>query len=62
MSLYTPALPASSQRNSRSRAQFARAAVFAEFGHRNGRAIDQGNFRDRAPHQRPPTVFEVGRR
>ena len=32
-------------------ADFARAAVFAEFGYRSGRAIDYGDFVDRKPDQ-----------
>jgi hypothetical protein len=36
----------------RSRARYARAAVYAEFG-RHGRALDYGNFRDRRPCDQP---------
>ena len=36
----------------RHRANFARGAVFAEFGH-NAFAIDQGDFEDRKPWQMP---------
>ena len=35
-------------------ADFARAAVFAEFGYRSGRAIDYADFSDRLPNE-PPT-------
>ena len=41
------------------RANFARAAVFAEFGTRNARALDQGDFVDRRPKQGPRHVGEV---
>ena len=34
-------------------ADFARAAVFAEFGYRHGKAIDCANFLDRRPGQAP---------
>ncbi len=37
----------------RRRSGFARAAVFEEFGYRQGRAIDYGGFVDRKPNQRP---------
>ncbi len=33
----------------RRRANFARAAVFAEFGYRHGRALDYDGFADRLP-------------
>ena len=32
------------------------------FGHRCGRAIDQGDFVDRLPHQRPLCIDEIGAR
>ena len=50
--------PAASRRNS----AFARAAVFTEFRGRDARAIDQGNFVDRAPDQTPHrrAVTDVG--
>ncbi len=41
------------------RANFARAAVFAEFGTRNARALDQGDFVDRRPKQGPRHIGEV---
>ena len=44
------------------RAEFARQMMFEEFGHRYGRAIDQGDFVDRPPHQRPLRIDEIGRR
>ena len=37
----------------RHRANFARGAVFAEFGYRHGRAIDFADFVDRRPDQAP---------
>ena len=58
----TSARPASSRRNSKQRAQFARQMVLAEFGYRHGRALDQSDFVDRLPHQRPPRMDEIGRR
>ena len=39
--------------NRRVRAIFARAAVFAEFGYRHGRAVDYAEFADRRPDQAP---------
>ena len=36
-----------------SRAAYTRAAVLAEFGTRDARALDQGYFVDRKPHERP---------
>ncbi len=44
------------------RAQFARQIMLEEFGHRYGRAIDQSDFVDRPPHQRPPRIDEIERR
>ncbi len=38
----------------RRRADFARAAVFHEFGYQAGRAIDYNGFEDRLPNQLPP--------
>ncbi len=32
------------------------------FGHRCGRAIDQGNLVNRLPHQRPLCIDEIGAR
>lgn len=37
----------------RRRANFARGVMFAEFGYRQGRAIDYANFVDRRPDQAP---------
>ena len=37
----------------RERANFARAAVFTEFGYCHGRAIDYGDFTDRLPNELP---------
>ena len=37
----------------RHRADFARAAVYAEFGYRHGRALDYADFIDRSPDQAP---------
>ena len=34
-------------------ADFARAAVFTEFGYRHGRALDYGDFTDRLPNELP---------
>jgi hypothetical protein len=50
------------RKSNKRRAQFARQMMLAEFGHRYGRAIDQGDFVDRPPHQRPPTIYEIGGR
>jgi hypothetical protein len=55
MTVYSKPFPHSSRtRNSdrRHRADFARAAVFAEFG-RHAWALDQGDFVDRKPWQMP---------
>ena len=57
-SLYQPAYRKSNKR----RAQFARQMMLAEFGYRYGRAIDQGDFVDRQPHQRPLRIHEIGGR
>ena len=55
--------PSPSRKSNRRRAQFARQIMLAEFGHRYGRAIDQGDFVDRPPpHQRPLCIDESGRR
>ncbi len=43
-------------------ASFARDAVFAEFQPKHARAIDYDGFIDRLPHQRPPTIYEIGGR
>ena len=45
--------PLPTHSNRRVRAGFARAAVFAEFGYRSGRAIDYENFADRLPNELP---------
>ena len=54
--------PASSRRDPRLRASFARQMMLAEFGYRYGRAIDQGEFVDREPNQIPPTILQIGGR
>ena len=41
----------STPRNQARRADFARAAMFHEFGYRSGRAIDYGDFVDRLPNR-----------
>ena len=46
--------PASSRRNS-----FARDAVFAAFGPRQARALDQADFQDHAPDQLPRRLTEA---
>ncbi len=61
MSITTiPARAASHRRSSNSdrrhRAEFARAAVFAEFGG-HGRALDQVDFIDRHPLEMPTKVW-----
>ena len=43
----------SSNSATETRANFARAAVFAEFGYRHGRALDYADFVDRSPDQAP---------
>ena len=58
MRIYTHQTPKTSNR----RAQFARQMMLEEFGHRYGRAIDQGDFQDRPPHERPPRIHEIGAR
>ena len=35
------------------RADFARGAVFVEFGYRHGRAVDYADFVDRLPNELP---------
>ncbi len=44
---------------SKRRADFARQAVRLEFRPRDARALDQGDFRDRAPNQSPRHIGEV---
>ena len=44
------------------RAEFARQMVLDQFGYRHGRALDQGDFTDREPHQRPLRAYEIGAR
>ena len=56
--LYSPHF----RKATRRRAQFARQMMLEEFGYRYGRAIDQRDFVDRPPHQRPPTIYEIGGR
>ena len=41
------------------RADFARQAVRLEFGPRNARSLDQGDFEDRLPHERPRHIGQV---
>ena len=41
------------------RAAYARAAVFEEFSPRDARALDQDDFRDRAPNQEPRHIGQV---
>jgi hypothetical protein len=41
---------------------FAREAVFEEFHSRDARALDYGDFVDRAPHQQPMRAYEIGTR
>ena len=58
MNLYTrqpsrSSRASNSHNDRRHRADFARAAVFAEFGYRHGRAIDYAEFIDRQPDQAP---------
>ena len=55
----TPKPPASSQRNSKQSTAFARAAVIEEFRPCDARALDQGDFQDRAPHQQPRRLGEI---
>ncbi len=52
VSEYTDALHAF-QPDLRHRARFARRMVFEEFRYRDARAIDYGDFIDRAPDQAP---------
>ena len=65
MALYnfkrTPSSPTGKPHNPdrHHRADFARGAVFVEFGYRHGRALDYGDFIDRLPNELPvfsPTV------
>ena len=45
-----------------SRANFARDAVFAEFGTRDARALDYGGFEDRPPYEPPRPAPEFWQR
>ncbi len=56
--LYSPHF----RKATRRRAQFARSMMLEEFGYRYGRAIDQSDFFDRLPHQRPLRIHEIGAR
>ena len=49
----------SSQRNSKQRDAFGRAAVLAEFRPRDARALDKGDFQDRPPHQQPARLGDI---
>ena len=49
----TPTPPTLSSRDMQRRAQFARAAVYLEFRHRDARALDYDDFRDRKPSKKP---------
>ncbi len=47
-------------RKSTLRADFARAAVLAEFRSRDAlRGLDQGDFQDRLPHQQPARLVDI---
>ena len=50
-------LPSNSTR--RTSADFARAITLAEFGWRNGKMLDQADFRDRAPGRFPALAPEA---
>lgn len=43
----------------RHRADFARTAVFSEFGYRSGRALDHADFVDRQPGEMPARAPEA---
>ena len=44
------------------RDDFARAAVFEEFRHKNAAALDQAGFVDRRPHEQPRPAPEAWQR
>ena len=67
MSLTTPPARRSSRtdrpfNSNRRHDDFARDAVFAEFRGRDARAIDQGDFEDRRPHEFARPLAAGGRK